>query len=124
LSRHGRYRQPKGAHDKCMYQQYGARMIPYSDGIPARRFPIVNTSLIVANFAVWLFYELLDGDEAVNRASFSPCAARRPRGHRQGLAPHPFEGARLERSGTGAHRPRRETHRLCDVTGLVTVRLG
>jgi rhomboid family protein len=48
-------------------------MIPYSDGIPARRFPIVNTALIAANFAVWLFYELLNGDEAVNRASFYPC---------------------------------------------------
>jgi hypothetical protein len=33
-------------------QQNGARMIPYSDGIPARRFPVVNTTLIVANFAV------------------------------------------------------------------------
>jgi hypothetical protein len=26
-------------------------MIPYSDGIPARRFPVVNVALIVANFA-------------------------------------------------------------------------
>jgi hypothetical protein len=32
-------------------------MIPYSDGIPARRFPIVNVTLIVVNFAVFLFYE-------------------------------------------------------------------
>jgi hypothetical protein len=31
-------------------------MIPYSDGIPARRFPVVNVALIVANFAVFLFY--------------------------------------------------------------------
>ena len=29
-------------------------MLPLSDGIPARRFPIVNVFLIVANFAVWL----------------------------------------------------------------------
>src|SRR5438445_358848 len=28
-------------------------MLPLSDGIPARRFPIVNVSLIVACFAVW-----------------------------------------------------------------------
>jgi hypothetical protein len=28
-------------------------MIPFSDGIPARRFPVVNVTLIVANFAVF-----------------------------------------------------------------------
>ena len=28
-------------------------MIPYSDGIPGRRFPVVNVALIVANFAVF-----------------------------------------------------------------------
>jgi predicted PurR-regulated permease PerM len=33
-------------------------MLPLSDGMPARRFPIVNVAIIVANFAVWLFYEL------------------------------------------------------------------
>ena len=32
-------------------------MLPLSDGLRARRFPVVNVSLIVANFAVWLFYE-------------------------------------------------------------------
>jgi hypothetical protein len=26
--------------------------------VPARRFPIANALLIVANLAVWLFYEL------------------------------------------------------------------
>src|SRR5271157_3731888 len=48
-------------------------MIPYSDGIPARRFPWVNVALIAANFAVFLFYELPNGDTAVNQASFYPC---------------------------------------------------
>ncbi len=48
-------------------------MLPLSDGIPARRFPIVNVSLIVANFAVWLFYELPDLRSAVFHASFYPC---------------------------------------------------
>jgi membrane associated rhomboid family serine protease len=48
-------------------------VIPYSDGIRARRFPIVNVALIVANFAVFLFYELPNGDAAVNQASFYPC---------------------------------------------------
>ena len=32
-------------------------MIPYSDGIAPRRFPVANVALIVPNFAVFLFYE-------------------------------------------------------------------
>jgi len=48
-------------------------MIPLSDGIPARRFPVVNVGLIVANFAVWIFYELPHLDSAVAHASFYPC---------------------------------------------------
>ncbi len=48
-------------------------MIPLSDGIPARRFPVVNVGLIVANFAVWIFYELPHLDSAVTHASFYPC---------------------------------------------------
>ena len=48
-------------------------MIPFSDGIPARRFPVVNTTLIVANFAVFLFYELPNQDAAIHQASFYPC---------------------------------------------------
>ena len=49
-------------------------MLPLSDGVPARRFPVVNVSLIVANFAVWLFYELANLNAAVNHASFYPCS--------------------------------------------------
>src|SRR5215471_6169064 len=49
-------------------------MLPLSDGLKARDFPIVNISLIVANFAVWLFYELPHLDHAVFHASFYPCA--------------------------------------------------
>ncbi len=41
--------------------------------MPARRFPLVNISLIVANFAVWLFYELPHLQSAVIHASFYPC---------------------------------------------------
>ena len=48
-------------------------MLPLSDGIQARRFPIVNVSIIVANFAVWLFYELPHLRSAVFHASFYPC---------------------------------------------------
>jgi len=48
-------------------------MIPLSDGIPARRFPYVNVALIVANFAVWLLYELPHLQSSVFHASFYPC---------------------------------------------------
>jgi rhomboid family protein len=48
-------------------------MLPLSDGIPARRFPIVTVAIIVANFAVWLFYELPHLDSSVFHASFYPC---------------------------------------------------
>jgi membrane associated rhomboid family serine protease len=48
-------------------------MLPLSDGMPARRFPVINISLIVANFAVWLFYELPNLNSAVYHASFYPC---------------------------------------------------
>ena len=48
-------------------------MLPLSDGLRARRFPVVNVALIVANFAVWLFYELPHLRHAVFEASFYPC---------------------------------------------------
>src|SRR6476469_544863 len=48
-------------------------MLPLSDGLPARRFPVVNVLLIVACFAVWLFYELPDLNAAIFHASFYPC---------------------------------------------------
>ena len=48
-------------------------MIPLSDGIAARRFPLVNVALIAANFAVFLFYELPNPDSAVSQAAFYPC---------------------------------------------------
>ena len=48
-------------------------MIPLSDGIRARRFPWVNVTLIVANFAVWIFYELPHLNMSVHDASFYPC---------------------------------------------------
>jgi len=48
--------------------------LPLSDGIPARRFPFVNISLIVACFAVWIFYELPHLDSSIIHASFYPCA--------------------------------------------------
>jgi membrane associated rhomboid family serine protease len=49
-------------------------MLPLSDGIPTRRVPIVNLSIIAANLAVWLFYELPHLDRSVAHASFYPCS--------------------------------------------------
>src|ERR1700757_3116916 len=48
-------------------------MLPLSDGLHARRFPIVNVSLILANFAVWIFYELPHLNSSIYHASFYPC---------------------------------------------------
>jgi membrane associated rhomboid family serine protease len=48
-------------------------MLPLADGLPARRFPIVNAAIIAANFAVWLLYELPHLNRAVYHASFYPC---------------------------------------------------
>jgi membrane associated rhomboid family serine protease len=48
-------------------------MLPLSDGLPARRFPIITVAIIAANFAVWLFYELPDLASSVHQASFYPC---------------------------------------------------
>jgi membrane associated rhomboid family serine protease len=48
-------------------------MLPLSDGLKARNFPIVNVSLIAANFAVWIFYELPHLNSSIFHASFYPC---------------------------------------------------
>src|ERR1700742_1446077 len=48
-------------------------MLPLSDGIPTRRLPIATIAIIVANFAVWLFYELPHLQSSVFHASFYPC---------------------------------------------------
>ena len=48
-------------------------VLPLSDGLAARRFPVANVVLIAANFAVWLFYELPGLNSAVYHASFYPC---------------------------------------------------
>jgi membrane associated rhomboid family serine protease len=49
-------------------------MLPLSDGVRPRRFPIVNVTLIAANFAVFVLYELPNLDSAIAHASFYPCA--------------------------------------------------
>ena len=48
-------------------------MLPLSDGLRSREFPIVNVALIAANFAVWILYEVPQLNEAVFRWSFYPC---------------------------------------------------
>jgi membrane associated rhomboid family serine protease len=48
-------------------------MIPLSDGISAKRFPFVNVAIIVANFLVWILYELPHLGSSVYHASFYPC---------------------------------------------------
>ena len=53
-------------------------MLPLSDGLPARRFPVVNILLIVANFAVFILYELPNMNSAVYHASFYRAPSRAP----------------------------------------------
>jgi membrane associated rhomboid family serine protease len=48
-------------------------VLPLSDGLRAQRFPWVNVALIVANLAVWIFYELPHLDSSIVLASFYPC---------------------------------------------------
>src|SRR4051812_34424923 len=48
-------------------------MLPFSDGLRARRFPFVNVALILANFAVWIVYEIPHLDSSIFHASFYPC---------------------------------------------------
>ena len=57
-------------------------MLPLSDGLPARRFPVVSILLIVANFAVFILYELPNMNSAVYYASFYPAPATTPAGAR------------------------------------------
>jgi membrane associated rhomboid family serine protease len=42
--------------------------------MPARHFPWVNVTLIAANFAVWIFYEIPHLNSSVLHASFYPCS--------------------------------------------------
>jgi membrane associated rhomboid family serine protease len=48
-------------------------MIPLTDGMPPRRFPVVTVALIAANVAVWLLYELPNLNASIEHASFYPC---------------------------------------------------
>ncbi len=48
--------------------------MPLTDGMPPRRFPIVNVLLIAANFAVWILYELPNLESSVLDSSFYVCS--------------------------------------------------
>jgi hypothetical protein len=48
-------------------------MLPLSDGIRARRFPIVKVAIVLANFLVWIVHELPHLNSSVYHASFYPC---------------------------------------------------
>jgi membrane associated rhomboid family serine protease len=49
-------------------------MLPLTDGLRSRRFPIVTVAIVIANLLVWLVYELPGLDAAVYHASFYPCS--------------------------------------------------
>jgi hypothetical protein len=48
-------------------------MFPLTDGIPPRRFPIVNVAIIAACFAVWIFYQLPHLRSSVHESAFYTC---------------------------------------------------
>lgn len=60
-------------------------MIPLADDLPQRRFPLVNVSLIVANIAVFVLYELPNLNATILHASFYPATLTGWRG------PEPWE---------------------------------
>jgi membrane associated rhomboid family serine protease len=47
--------------------------MPLTDGMPPRRFPVVNVLIIAANFIVWIFYELPSLESSVRDSSFYVC---------------------------------------------------
>jgi membrane associated rhomboid family serine protease len=48
-------------------------VFPLKDNVPTRSFPLVTAALIVANFAVWIFYQLPDLNGSVNELAYQPC---------------------------------------------------
>jgi membrane associated rhomboid family serine protease len=50
-------------------------VLPIKDNVPTRRFPVVTVALIVANFAVWILYELPHLNRAILDSGYFPCEA-------------------------------------------------
>jgi membrane associated rhomboid family serine protease len=48
-------------------------VFPLKDNVPTRSFPLVTVGLIVANFVVWIFYQLPNLDHSVVELAYQPC---------------------------------------------------
>jgi len=48
-------------------------VFPLKDNVPTRSFPLVTVALIVANFAVWILYQLPDLEGSVVELAYQPC---------------------------------------------------
>jgi membrane associated rhomboid family serine protease len=48
-------------------------VFPLKDNVPTRSFPIVTTTLIAINAAVWIFYQLPDLNGSVQELAYQPC---------------------------------------------------
>jgi hypothetical protein len=48
-------------------------LLPLRDNVPTRTFPLVTVALILANAAVWIFYELPNLNRAVADLAYQPC---------------------------------------------------
>ena len=48
-------------------------MFPLKDNVPTRSFPLITVALIVANFAVWILYQLPDLNGSVLELAYQPC---------------------------------------------------
>jgi membrane associated rhomboid family serine protease len=48
-------------------------VFPLKDNVPTRSFPLVTVGLIVANFAVWILYQLPNLDHSVVELAYQPC---------------------------------------------------
>jgi len=47
-------------------------VFPLKDNVPTRKFPLVTVGLIVANFAVWIFYQVPNLDESIREFAYVP----------------------------------------------------
>jgi membrane associated rhomboid family serine protease len=48
-------------------------VLPLTDNVPTRTFPLITVLLIAANVAVWLFYQLPDLDASAAELAYQPC---------------------------------------------------
>lgn len=52
-------------------------MLPLKDNVPTRQFPILTVAIILANLAVWIFWEKAGGDpgfrQSLGEGAYFPC---------------------------------------------------